>query len=219
MKQPICEESYPSLVAQLEEKYLLGIFWVTPIKNFVINNNSLDYVSRRVCCNSKKIISNDQIDRQVRLFSTKVVDQVHNTTTVTHKIHPGTVRCFNFFLFFYFELLIFHWTNITINKNNKKKSDGEGSFSVSILKDKNYICGWRVKPVFTRPVGLHIKDEIFFKDIQNIFGPFVGKIYKLKVDLIQLRVFSAFRPKSITSWKGGLMSPRKQRGGASPPLC
>lgn len=141
------------------EKYLLGIFWVTPIINFVINNNSLNYAG---CCNSKKIISNHQIDRQIRLFSTKVVVRVHNTTTTaTHKIHPGFITGF---------------------------IDGEGSFSVSILKDKNYKCGWRVKPVFT--LGLHIKDEILLKDIQNIFGPSVGKIYKLKVDLLQLRVFS-----------------------------
>ena len=157
MQQPICGKSYPSLVAQLEEKYLLVILWVTPIKDFVINNNSLDYAG---CCNSKKILSNRQINRQIRLFSTKVVDQVHNSTA-TQKINPKFITGF---------------------------IDGEGSFSISLLKYKKYICGWRVKPVFT--LGLHVKDEIILKDIQNFFGPSVGKIYKSKADLLQFRIFS-----------------------------
>ena len=155
-QQPICEELYHSLVTELEEKYLLGILWVIPRENFVISNNSLNYAG----CNSIKILSNRQINRQIRLFSTKVVDKIHNSTA-TQKIHPGFITGF---------------------------IDGEGSFSISLLKDKKYKCGWRVKPVFT--LGLHIKDEILLKDIQNFFGPYVGKIYKLKVDLLQFRIFS-----------------------------
>ena len=158
-QQPIYEKSYPSLVILLEEEYLLGIFWVTPIRNFVIKNNSLNYVG---CCNSIKILSSPQINRQIRLFSTKVVVQVHNPTAASqHKLHPGFITGF---------------------------IDGEGCFSISLLKDAKYKCGWRVKPVFT--LGLHIKDEILLKDIQNFFGSSVGKIYKVKVDLLQLRVFS-----------------------------
>ena len=140
---------------------------VTSILNFVINNNSLNYAN---CCNSIKILPNRQINPlralralgccagQIRLFSTKVVVQ---NTTATDKIHPGFITGF---------------------------IDGEGSFSISLLKDPKYKCGWRVKPVFT--LGLHRKDEILLKDIQNTLGSSVGKIYKLKADLLQLRVFS-----------------------------
>lgn len=157
-QQPICVESYPSLVTMLEEEYLLGILLgLSPsITHFVINNNSLNGTS----FNSIRILSKRQINRKIRLFSTKVVVQDHNTTA-THKIHPGFITGF---------------------------VDGEGSFSISLLKDPKYKCGWRVKPVFT--LGLHIKDEILLKDIQNSIGSSVGKIYNPKVDLVQLRVFS-----------------------------
>ena len=37
-------------------------------------------------------------------------------------------------------------------------------------------------------LGLHLKDEVILKDIQNIFQG--GNTYKLKADLVQLRIFS-----------------------------
>lgn len=145
---------------------LRGQGQATPIKNFVINNNSLNYATKKILsnrlCPALTWQGKGQINRQILFFSTKVVAQ-HTTagSIYDRKIHPGFITGF---------------------------IDGEGSFSISVLRDPKYKCGWRVKPVFT--LGLHIKDEIILKDIKNIFGSTVGKIYKLKVDLIQLRIFS-----------------------------
>jgi hypothetical protein len=50
--------------------------------------------------------------------------------------------------------------------------DGEGAFSVSILKRAVYKTGWSISPVFT--VSLHSRDAVLLKKIQSFFG--VGKI-------------------------------------------
>ena len=50
--------------------------------------------------------------------------------------------------------------------------DGEGSFSVSILKRGMYKTGYNIKPVFT--LNLHSRDTVLLNRIQYFFG--VGKI-------------------------------------------
>ena len=56
--------------------------------------------------------------------------------------------------------------------------DGEGSFSVSILKRTVYKTGWSISPVFT--ISLHSRDAILLHRIQSFFG--VGKITIRKRD-------------------------------------
>jgi hypothetical protein len=64
--------------------------------------------------------------------------------------------------------------------------DGEGCFTISILKDKNRKTGWDVKPSFS--LSLHIKDLYLLEKIKNHLG--VGKIYKRGQQSAQLQVSS-----------------------------
>jgi hypothetical protein len=50
--------------------------------------------------------------------------------------------------------------------------DGEGSFHISIYKNKNKV-GWAVKPEFE--IRLHARDKLLLEEIQNYFQ--VGKIF------------------------------------------
>jgi hypothetical protein len=52
--------------------------------------------------------------------------------------------------------------------------DAEGSFLISIFKDKDYKTGWRVKLNFC--ITLHKKDKVILEDIQFTLG--AGRIYK-----------------------------------------
>lgn len=65
--------------------------------------------------------------------------------------------------------------------------DGEGSFSVTFIKDKSYKSGWQIKTSFS--IGLHKKDLILLEEIKNYFG--VGGISKKGVNGIQYYVNSA----------------------------
>lgn len=159
MQQTICEELYPSILFW-NEGYLLGTLSGFYLKDFKINNRPNKAQTAQL---TKFYIGKSW--NKLNILSSKINRQtrlfsskVNNNAT---QINPGFVSGF---------------------------IDGEGSFSITILKDKEYKCGWRVKAVFS--IGLHIKDEILLKNIQNFFGPSVGKIYKIKSDLLQYRVFS-----------------------------
>ena len=65
-------------------------------------------------------------------------------------------------------------------------TDGEGSFHVSIIKNKNYKLGWQVEPCFK--LTQHERDKSVLKCIQNYFK--VGSIYKHGPQTIQFRVQS-----------------------------
>ena len=64
--------------------------------------------------------------------------------------------------------------------------DGEGSFSVTFIKDKSYKSGWQIKTSFS--IGLHKKDLALLEEIKNHFG--VGGISKKGVNGIQYYVNS-----------------------------
>lgn len=64
--------------------------------------------------------------------------------------------------------------------------DGEGCFTLTISKDKDYKCGWRVHATFT--IGLHKKDKIILEILQDYFSG--GKIYNLSKDVLQLKIYS-----------------------------
>ena len=64
--------------------------------------------------------------------------------------------------------------------------DGEGCFTVSIVKNKNFKVGWRVKPSFT--IVLHERDQAVLKRLKNFF--YAGKIYYHGPQSIELRVQS-----------------------------
>lgn len=51
-------------------------------------------------------------------------------------------------------------------------TDGEGSFILSVVRNKESKVGWRVKPLFQ--IGLHKKDKALLEQIKSYFG--VGKI-------------------------------------------
>ena len=65
-------------------------------------------------------------------------------------------------------------------------TDGEGSFHVSVRKNKNYKLGWQVEPCFK--LTQHERDKAVLKCIQNYFK--VGSIYKDGPKTIQLQVKS-----------------------------
>lgn len=65
-------------------------------------------------------------------------------------------------------------------------SDGEGCFSITITKNKEFKCGWRVHAVFA--IGLHKKDKMILEMLQSYFSG--GKIYKHSEDMLQLQIFS-----------------------------
>jgi len=64
--------------------------------------------------------------------------------------------------------------------------DGEGCFTLTISKEKDYKCGWRVHAAFT--LGLHKKDKIILEILQDYFSG--GKIYNLSKDVLQLKIYS-----------------------------
>ena len=64
--------------------------------------------------------------------------------------------------------------------------DGEGSFNVSVRKNKNYKQGWLVEPRFQ--LTQHGRDKGVLKGIQNYFK--VGSIYQHGPQILQFRVTS-----------------------------
>ena len=65
-------------------------------------------------------------------------------------------------------------------------TDGEGSFHVSVIKNKNYKLGWQVEACFK--LTQHERDKPVLKCIQNFFK--VGSIYKNGPKTLQFRVQS-----------------------------
>lgn len=65
-------------------------------------------------------------------------------------------------------------------------SDAEGSFWISVLKDKTYKIGWSIKLCFE--IGLAKKDLALLEEIQKFFG--VGKIFMKSNGSISYRVTS-----------------------------
>lgn len=62
--------------------------------------------------------------------------------------------------------------------------DGEGSFSVTFIKDKSYKSGWQIKTTFS--IGLHKKDLALLEKFKNYFG--VGGISSKGVNGVQYYV-------------------------------
>ena len=65
--------------------------------------------------------------------------------------------------------------------------DGEGSFHVSVRKNKDSNLGWLVEQRFT--IGLHVKDKAILQEILSYFV--VGKISKQGPKSVQLVVTSS----------------------------
>lgn len=59
--------------------------------------------------------------------------------------------------------------------------DGEGSFSVTFIKDKSYKSNWQIKTSFS--IGLHKKDLALLENIRLFFG--VGGISKKGTNGVQ----------------------------------
>jgi hypothetical protein len=59
--------------------------------------------------------------------------------------------------------------------------DGEGSFSVTFVKDKSFKSNWQIKTSFS--IGLHKKDLAFLENIRLFFG--VGGISKKGTNGVQ----------------------------------
>ena len=53
-------------------------------------------------------------------------------------------------------------------------ADGEGCFTLSLVRNKKLKIGWGVKAVFS--IGLHQKDLALLEQIKSFFG--VGSIHK-----------------------------------------
>ena len=64
--------------------------------------------------------------------------------------------------------------------------DAEGCFQISVTKNDEYICGWRVQLFFK--ILLHIKDKPLLEKIQKFFG--VGSIIVCKDNSIEYIVSS-----------------------------
>ena len=64
--------------------------------------------------------------------------------------------------------------------------DGEGSFSVTFIRDKSYKSGWQIKTSFS--IGLHKKDLAILEKIKLFFG--VGGISSKGANGIQFYVNS-----------------------------
>ena len=89
-------------------------------------------------------------------------------------------------------------TNITSSDTSQNKKsklepnfvsgfiDGEGSFSVTFIKDKSYKSGWQIKTSFS--IGLHKKDLALLEKIKIYFG--VGGISQKGVNGVQYYVNS-----------------------------
>ena len=63
-------------------------------------------------------------------------------------------------------------------------TDGEGCFSCSIIEDKNYKVGWRVKPIII--ITVHVKDKQLIEAIKKSLG--VGHVTRQGSSRVQLRV-------------------------------
>ena len=66
-------------------------------------------------------------------------------------------------------------------------TDGEGCFSISIIRCKERKVGWRILPRFH--IGLHQKDKALLEQIQNFFC--VGNVDKHGPQSNQFQVQSA----------------------------
>ena len=66
------------------------------------------------------------------------------------------------------------------------RTDGEGSFMLTIIKDNKYKTGWRVACRFA--ISLHKKDIILLNKIKNFFN--TGNVYYMGKDASQYRVES-----------------------------
>jgi hypothetical protein len=65
-------------------------------------------------------------------------------------------------------------------------TDGEGSFILTIIKDKKYKTGWRVACRFV--ISLHKKDLILLNKIKDFFN--TGNVFNMGIDASQYRVES-----------------------------
>ena len=65
-------------------------------------------------------------------------------------------------------------------------SDAEGTFSVLVQHNENYVNKWRVKAIFA--IGLHTKDLALLEEIKSFWG--VGNIHKHGEHSLQYRVES-----------------------------
>ena len=65
-------------------------------------------------------------------------------------------------------------------------TDGEGCFTLSLVKNKGYSTGWQVQLTFN--ITLHQKDLAFLEQIKSFFG--VGSITKHGKNTFQYRVSS-----------------------------
>lgn len=86
--------------------------------------------------------------------------------------------------------------------------DGEGSFTCSIVEDKKFQQGWRVKHSFL--ISLHVKDKEILRRIQITLG--VGKIYTERSESLQLRVESIKKFKIIIKFFKKYYLLTKKRG-------
>lgn len=66
-------------------------------------------------------------------------------------------------------------------------ADGEGCFTLSVIKDKERKVGWRVFHSFK--ISLHVKDKALLEQIQSYFSG-LGSITKERSDSIQYRIQS-----------------------------
>ena len=66
--------------------------------------------------------------------------------------------------------------------------DGEGCFSISVIKDKKHKTGWQAKVEFT--IGLHQKDIVLLEDIQKFLGGIGGITKHDYTKSIKLRIAS-----------------------------
>lgn len=64
--------------------------------------------------------------------------------------------------------------------------DGEGCFSIVMVKDKSYKLGWQVKPKFS--IGLHKKDKDLLEFIKDYLG--IGGISSQGINGVQFYINS-----------------------------
>ncbi len=64
--------------------------------------------------------------------------------------------------------------------------DGEGSFSISVIKSKNYKIGWLTQACFS--ISLHNKDISTLAKVKSTLG--VGEMHKERENTVQYRVWS-----------------------------
>jgi hypothetical protein len=111
--------------------------------------------------NSKIGILSNQINKQIRLYSTKIV----NSTEIKTPGSFGTEGC----------SARVGGTNTNLNPwFITGFIEGEGCFVVNVIKNNRLKTGWRIQIEFK--IGLHKRDWDLLEKIKKFFG--VGKVYK-----------------------------------------